>query len=115
MLSSVEWADSEIEFVIADGPDPGSWHGLNGAAAGMASFVSAWQWLRTEAEEFRELDEERVLVLVRYAGRGKASGVRLGEIEARSASVYRVRKGKVVRLALSWDRDAALKAVGLEE
>jgi hypothetical protein len=22
--SSVEWADSEIEFVIADGPDPGS-------------------------------------------------------------------------------------------
>jgi ketosteroid isomerase-like protein len=81
----------------------------------MASFVSAWQWLRTEAEEFRELDDEHVLVLVRYAGRGKASGVRLREIEARSASVYRVRKGKVVRLVLYWDRDAALEAVGLEE
>jgi ketosteroid isomerase-like protein len=113
--SSVVWADPEIEFVVADGPDPGTWHGLDGAAAGMASFASAWQWLRTEAEEFRELDEERVLVLVRYVGRGKASGVRLKEMEPRSASVYQVRNGKVVRLVLYWDRDRALADLGLEE
>jgi len=49
-----------------------------------------------------------------YVGRGTASGVRLREIEARSASVYRVREEKVVRLVLYWDRDAALKAVGPE-
>ena len=26
--SSVEWAHPEIEFVIADGPAPGHWQGL---------------------------------------------------------------------------------------
>jgi hypothetical protein len=31
---SVEWAHPEIEFVIADGPDPGSWTGI--AAMGEA-------------------------------------------------------------------------------
>jgi ketosteroid isomerase-like protein len=31
--SSTEWADPEIEFVVAYGPDPGSWHGLRGLAA----------------------------------------------------------------------------------
>jgi ketosteroid isomerase-like protein len=111
--SSTDWADPEIEFVIADGPDPGSWHGLDGLAKGMASFARAWQWLRTEADEFRDLDEERVLVLVRYMGRGKASGVRLREMEARSASVYQVRNGKVTRVVLYFDRDRALADLGL--
>jgi hypothetical protein len=32
--SSTEWADPEIEFVIADGPIPGTWKGLAGMAEG---------------------------------------------------------------------------------
>jgi hypothetical protein len=32
--SSAEWAHPEIEFVLADGPDPGSWTGLVGVAEG---------------------------------------------------------------------------------
>jgi ketosteroid isomerase-like protein len=112
--SSTGWADPEIDFTIGDGPDQGSWHGLDGLAKGMATFASAWQWLRTEAEEFRELADERVLVVVRYVGRGKSSGIRLREMEARAASVYQVRSGKVIRLVLYFDRDRALVDLGLE-
>jgi ketosteroid isomerase-like protein len=111
--SSTEWAHLEIEFVVADGPDPGTWHGLRGLAEGMASFSRAWQWLRTVPEEFRELDEERVLVLVSYVGRGKASGVRLKEVEARAASIYHVHDRSVKRIVLYFDRNRALADLGL--
>jgi len=37
-LSGVGWAHSDIEYVIADGPAPGSWTGL----AGMAEAVRDW-------------------------------------------------------------------------
>jgi hypothetical protein len=35
--SSVAWADPEIEFVIADGPNPGSWRGPAGLVEGSAT------------------------------------------------------------------------------
>jgi hypothetical protein len=31
-FSSAEWADPEIEFVLVDGPDPGSWAGISAMA-----------------------------------------------------------------------------------
>src|ERR1700676_984096 len=80
-FSSVEWAHPEIEFVLADGPDPGSWKGLSGMAEGFRDRMSAWEDLRTEAVEHRERDGERVLVLYRRRGRGKTSGLDLGQIE----------------------------------
>ena len=30
----VDWADPEIEFVLADAPDPGRWTGPSGMAEG---------------------------------------------------------------------------------
>lgn len=46
--SWADWADRGIEFVIADGPNPGSWTGLTGMAEGMRSWLSAWSdWERT--------------------------------------------------------------------
>jgi hypothetical protein len=32
LLTAAEWAHPDIEYVIADGPDPGSWPGLAGRA-----------------------------------------------------------------------------------
>ncbi len=77
-FSHVEWAHPEIEFVIVDGPSPGSWTGLAGMAEGFRDWLSAWEDLRVEADQYRELDDERVLVLVRNIGRGKTSGLELG-------------------------------------
>jgi ketosteroid isomerase-like protein len=47
----------------------------------------------------------------RMRGRGKGSGV---EVDQRRASVFYVRDGKVVRLALYWNRNRALADLGLE-
>jgi hypothetical protein len=37
--------------------------------------MDAWEDVRAEAEEYREIDGERVLVLIRQYGRGKLSGL----------------------------------------
>jgi hypothetical protein len=60
-FSSAEWAHPEIEFMFIGGPAPGSWKGLAGMAEGFRDFVSAWEGFRVEAEEYRELDDERAL------------------------------------------------------
>ncbi len=112
-FSSAGWAHSEIEFVIADGPAPGSWKGLAGMAKGWGEFLSAWEEWREEAEGYRELDGERVFVLVRMSGRGKASGMEVGQMRAKAAKVFHVRGGKVTRFVTYWDRERALADLGL--
>jgi ketosteroid isomerase-like protein len=112
--SSVDWAHLEIEFVVADGPTPGSWTGVAGMAEGFRDFLSAWDEYRVEAEEFRELDGERVLVLIRRSGRGKTSGLDLGHIGTKGAALFTVRGGKVAKLAVYFNREKALADLGLD-
>jgi hypothetical protein len=45
-------------------------------------YQNHWEDYRAEAEEYRELDDERVLVLVHASGRGTASGVEFGQARA---------------------------------
>ena len=52
-------------------------------AEGMRGFLSAWEGWRAEADDIRELDDERVLVLEQYRGRGRTSGVELGQMRTR--------------------------------
>ena len=112
-FSSAEWADPEIEYVFTDGPAPGTWTGLARMAEASRDWVSAWRDWHAEAEEYRELDDERVLVLTRRFGRGKTSGLEIGRIQSKGASVWHVRDGKVTRLVIYWDRDHALADLGL--
>jgi hypothetical protein len=59
--SSTEWADPEIEYVIVEGPAPGTWTGMTGMPEGMRDWLRAWDDFRIQAEEYRELGGERVL------------------------------------------------------
>jgi ketosteroid isomerase-like protein len=110
-FSSAGWADPQIEWVSADGPDPGRWSGIAGVAEVSRDFLSTWRDWRITAEEIRELDDERILVLTRRTGRGKASGL---EFSGPAANLLHVRNGKVFRLTFYWDRDRALADLGLE-
>src|SRR2546422_9828051 len=98
--SSGEWAHLEIEFVLADGPDPGSWTGVTAMTEGFRGRMSAWEDLRIEVMEHRELDGERVLTLYRRRGFAKASGLDLGQISTTGAALFHIRQGKVTRLVL---------------
>ena len=110
-----DWADPDIEFALADGPDPASWTGIAGMADGWAAFTSAWgDDFHADPIEFLELDEERVLVLVQFVGRAKGSGMELSQVPTRQASLLEVREGKVVRLVLYWHHENALSDLGLE-
>jgi ketosteroid isomerase-like protein len=109
------WADPEIEWVIADGPTAGVWKGLAAMAESFGNMLGAWDGLRIHAEEFRVLDDERVLVLTRYDGQGKTSGLNLGGVHARAAEVYHVRNSRVTRVVHYYDRDRAFADLDLEE
>jgi ketosteroid isomerase-like protein len=114
-FSSTEWADPQIEFVMADGPVPGTWTGVAGMAEGWRAWLSAWDEWRTEPDEFRELNDAQVLVLDHVRGRGKTSGLELGKMGAKGAQVYDVRGGKVTRIVVYFDRDHAFADLGPAE
>jgi ketosteroid isomerase-like protein len=114
-FTSAEWAHPEIEYVEADGPAPGCSTGLAGMAETFRDWLSTWQEWRVEAEEYRELDGERVLVLFHFSARGKTSGLELGQIGTKGASLFHLRDGKVTRLVQYLDRERGLEAAGLRE
>jgi len=112
-FSSAEWADAEIEFVIAGGPDPASGTGVARMAENFAGLLSAWGDVRVEVEEYRELDAERVFVLLSWSGRGKTSGIELAQVPWKPANLFHLHDGKVTRLVLYWDRERAFADLGL--
>lgn len=111
--SSADWAHPDIEFVMGDGPTPGSWTGIAAMGPAWAEALAPWEELRAEAEECRDLDGERVLVLTRNTGRGKTSGLELGDMGTRGANVFHIRDGRVIRLAVYFSRDLALADLDL--
>jgi ketosteroid isomerase-like protein len=110
-FSSTEWADGEIEVVMADGPAPGRWKGLGSP---FREVMDVWAEVRVDADEYRELDGERVLVLIRRSGRGRASGLEIGHVQTKGAHLFHVHGGKVTRFVFYWDRELALAAFGLD-
>jgi hypothetical protein len=99
--------------------EPGSQVHRGVPALGRAwrSFLSAWDGYRIEPAEFRTLDDERVLVLVRAFGRGKSSGVELApSTHGRcGANLFYIRDGSVLRLDAYVNAERALADLGLAE
>ena len=112
-FSSNDWADPGIELVVADGPSPGRVKGLQEMATLWGEVLRVYADFRAVAEEYRELDDERVLVLIRNLGRGRVSGLEVADVEPRSANLFHLRDGKVTRLTAWWSRDRALTELGI--
>jgi hypothetical protein len=99
-FAAVDWAHPQLEFVIADGPTPGTWTG-------------GWEDWRATASDYRELDGSRVLVLVELSGRSRASGLDIARSgKGQGANVFHLREGKVTRFVLYLERDRALTDLG---
>lgn len=112
-FNATDWADPEIELVVAEGVGAGAWTGLDGMAESWRDFLDAWEGFRIEAVDYRELDGGRVLVLAQFSGRGRASGLEVGGVRSLGASVFRFRGGKVTELVLYVNADRALADLGL--
>jgi hypothetical protein len=54
-------------------------------------------------------------VLIQFGGRAKTSGLELGQIAGRNASLLHIEYGTVRRLTLYRDRDRAFADLGIEE
>jgi len=114
-FSRVDWAHPEIQLVAPDGPAAGSWTGVSAMRDTWREWLSAWEDLRVEADEYRELEDQSVLVLVHQSGRGKTSRIEIGRTPGAVATLFHFRDGKVDRLVLYADHDRAFADLGLKE
>jgi hypothetical protein len=66
------WAHPQIEYVVADGPDTGTWTGFAGVAEAWRDIADSWEnpHVQVEGQELCALDEGRVLALYLRVGRG---------------------------------------------
>lgn len=74
-----------------------------------AQFDATWEEHRSDPEEIRVIDAERVLLFSIDYFRGR-DGI---EITQPSGTVFTLRDGKVVRMQAFWERENALDAAGL--
>jgi ketosteroid isomerase-like protein len=111
--SSSEWADPQIEYLIVDGPTPGTWKGVSAMNEAWREFASAWADFRVETQEVRELDDERVLHVGLFSASGKRSGLEIGQMRSKGAGLWHLRGGKVRRLVIYWQAERAFADLGL--
>ena len=100
---------AEDVVFVRSGPDGGEYHGLAGLGAAWRDFLGAWDDFRIQAEGVVPGAAGRYVLLLRLHGRGKGSGM---TIEEEVANLVTMRDGRIARLEMHWDREAALRAAG---
>jgi ketosteroid isomerase-like protein len=115
-FSRSDWADPDIEFVLADGPEPGQWKGVAAMAKAWSERLSPFDDYRTTGHDYRVLDEERILVVVAHTGRGKSSGLDVADLgdPGQPAAVFHLRDERVTRLVVYTSHERAFADLGLE-
>ena len=106
--ADVQWEENTLVY-------PGLrpiYSGHTGARQWFSDVTDAWSDMRVERADYRDVGDDRVLVDLSFAARGKASGV---ETTLRIWAVLWLINRKIARRQLFLDEDDALKAVGLEE
>jgi ketosteroid isomerase-like protein len=88
------------------------YRGANGYAEAIADMDALWQDWRQELDDILDVDENRVVALVRLVARGRESGT---PIEHTAGWLISLRDGRLASTRAFLDRHEALKAVGLEE
>jgi ketosteroid isomerase-like protein len=112
-------SDATLSFFSADAvfeeppeqPGASKARGRESIRRMFTKFDEAWQEHRSEPEDIRVIDDERILVLTIEHFRGR-DGI---EIEQPGGTIFTLRDGKIARMQSFWERANALEAVGLRE
>jgi len=108
----IEFLDPEIEWrTRSDLPDSGTYRGQDGFRHLISRFEEVMDDIYMEAGDVIDAGE-RVIVRLRWGGRGKASGAEFEENE--ETWVLAVRGGKIVRVDEYATKEEALEAAGIE-
>ena len=107
------WVDPDVE-VVATGSE--QWPGIKRTGRGFDIWIEAWRdWLTgwetvmIHPEGFRECGDQ-VLVLVRLVGSPSREAP---VVEQRSAALWTVRGGRIVRIEEYLEREEGLRAAGI--
>ncbi len=109
-FSTSDLITDDIEFhEPPEQPAPRVARGREGVRRLSAEFDSAWEEHKSEPQEIRALDADRVLLTTVEHLRGR-DGI---ELEAPLVSLFTLRDGRIARWQAFWDRQKALEAAGL--
>src|SRR4051812_22545766 len=72
-----DWAHPEIEFSYVGGPDEDAARGIEAMNESWREWLRGWVGFRVEAIEYRVIEEDRILALVRNYTQGRLSGLEL--------------------------------------
>jgi ketosteroid isomerase-like protein len=105
--ASAELFDPGFEAVFSSGvfPDPGTYRGARRTLDAWRAWLEAWEEFSLELEDAIPVGE-RVVVLNRLRGRGKASGI---AVDAEVGCIFDLDRGRIVRMVFC-DRRQALDA-----
>jgi ketosteroid isomerase-like protein len=95
---------SQLEGLAYVGPD--------GVRQFARDSAEEWEYLRIADTEYRDVGDQRVLMLGYMAGRGRASGM---DLRVPAAWVLQVRNGRIAALRAYSKYEDAFEAVGLRE
>ena len=90
----------------------GVYEGIDGIRRFLTDVEDAAPDFRMELDGVEEVDGKRVIAFLRNSSTGRASGIRMAWPQT---NVYDLIDGKITHIRIFFDRQEALKAVGLEE
>jgi ketosteroid isomerase-like protein len=104
----------DVEYWAPEGSldDVGPIQGKPALRAWLEQWLDAFEGFWFEAVEFIDAGEDQVVVVERFGGRAKISGI---ETEQTQAFVSTTRDGKIVRCREFMTRAEALEAAGLSD
>jgi ketosteroid isomerase-like protein len=106
---AIEWY---AVFERLTGGDASCYRGIEGIRQMWSVYRTEFEDFEVWADELRDVDEDRVLLLGHLRWRGPTSGI---ESESALGMVFTLRHGKVVRSMDYLTHEEALEAVGLRE
>jgi len=108
---ALQFMHPEIEWrtYLVPGPGGGTYRGHDGVRQLWTDVRTIFEDFRNEAEDFFT-EQNRVVVFVRFTGRGRGSGA---DVEARLAHLFEFEDDLVRRVRTYEERDAALAAAGI--